>query len=488
MLRRILKFGTLSLVGLALLFGVLYQFFGLRMIMMGGGRPTLQFVMNPEEQAELIAQHRATQRESFEIEAAAAEITRPMLVEPSSTPEQLSSEQATAILTTPSSWTDFRGPLRNGEYNELPILTDWPAKGLQPVWKQPVGGGYASFTISHGRAFTIEQRGAEEVVAAYDVETGHELWTNAWPAFFTEALGGNGPRATPTLFDGLVYALGAEGELRCLDEETGQLRWRTNILEDAGADNVIWGMSASPLIVDETVIVLPGGSNGRSVVAYNRHNGSTAWTALDDRAAYASPMLVTLGGVRQLLILTAERLAGLTPNDGTLLWDYPWGTYNDITVAQPLLLGNGRIFISSSYGSGGAVVEISAFGEKLGIREVWRSNRMKNRFTSSVFYDGFIYGLDEAILACIDPATGELQWKGGRYGYGQVMLASGHLIVLTEDGELALVRATPGGHEELARFPVLDSKTWNHPAMAGGYLFVRSLGEMAAFDLRQDEK
>ena len=364
MLRRILKFGTLSLVGLALLFGVLYQFFGLRMIMMGGGRPTLQFVMNPEEQAELIAQHRATQRESFEIEAAAAEITRPMLVEPSSTPEQLSSEQATAILTTPSSWTDFRGPLRNGEYNELPILTDWPAKGLQPVWKQPVGGGYASFTISHGRAFTIEQRGAEEVVAAYDVETGHELWTNAWPAFFTEALGGNGPRATPTLFDGLVYALGAEGELRCLDEETGQLRWRTNILEDAGADNVIWGMSASPLIVDETVIVLPGGSNGRSVVAYNRHNGSTAWTALDDRAAYASPMLVTLGGVRQLLILTAERLAGLTPNDGTLLWDYPWGTYNDITVAQPLLLGNGRIFISSSYGSGGAVVEISAFGEK----------------------------------------------------------------------------------------------------------------------------
>ncbi|SVD29928.1 uncharacterized protein METZ01_LOCUS382782, partial [marine metagenome] len=294
------------------------------------------------------------------------------------------------ISTTPSSWTDFRGPLRNGEYNELPILTDWPAKGLQPIWKQPIGGGYASFTISHGRAFTIEQRGREEVVAAYDVATGQELWTNAWPAFFTETMGGNGPRATPTLFDGLVYALGAEGELRCLDEETGQVRWRTNILEDADTNNVLWGMSASPLIVDETVIVLPGGSNGRSVVAYNRHDGATVWTALDDRAAYASPMLVTLGGVRQLLVLTAERLAGLTPNDGTLLWDYPWGTYNDITVAQPLLLGNGRVFISSSYGSGGAVVEISAFGDTLELREVWRSNRMKNKFTSSVFYDGFI--------------------------------------------------------------------------------------------------
>ncbi len=483
MLRRILKFGALSLVGLAVLSGVLYQFFGLRIVMMGGGMPTLQFVMNPEEQAELIAQHRARQRDSFEVEPSAAATTTPTLVEPSSPPEQ-----AAVIATTPSSWTDFRGPLRNGEYSELPILTDWPAKGLQPIWKQPIGGGYASFTISHGRAFTIEQRGREEVVAAYDVATGQELWTNAWPAFFAEVLGGNGPRATPTLFDGLVYALGAEGELRCLDEETGQVRWRTNILEDAGANNVIWGMSASPLIVDETVIVLPGGSNGRSVVAYNRHDGATVWTALDDRAAYASPMLVTLGGVRQLLVFTAERLAGLTPNDGTLLWEYPWGTYNDITVAQPLLLGNGRVFISSSYGSGGAVVEISAFGDTLGAREVWRSNRMKNRFTSSVFYDGFIYGLDEAILACIDPATGELQWKGGRYGYGQVMLASGHLIVLTEDGDLALVRATPGEHEELARFPVLDSKTWNHPAMAGGYLLVRSLGEMAAFDLRQNSE
>ena len=486
MLRRILKFGALSLVGLAVLFGVLYQFFGLRMVMMGGGRPTLQFVMNPEEQAELIAQHRATQRESFEVEPSAAATTTPMLVEASSTPEQVSTDQTAVIATTPSSWTDFRGPLRNGEYNELPILTDWPAKGLQPIWKQPIGGGYASFTISHGRAFTIEQRGREEVVAAYDVATGQELWTNTWPAFFAETLGGNGPRATPTLFDGLVYALGAEGELRCLDEETGQVRWRTNILEDAGANNVLWGMSASPLIVDETVIVLPGGSNGRSVVAYNRHDGATVWTALDDRAAYASPMLVTLGGVRQLLVFTAERLAGLTPNDGTLLWDYPWGTYNDIVVAQPLLLGNGRVFISSSYGTGAAVVEISASGDTLGAREVWRSNRMKNKFTSSVLYDGFIYGLDEAILACIDPATGELQWKGGRYGYGQVMLASGHLIVLTEDGDLALVRATPGGHDELARFPVLDSKTWNHPAMDGGYLLVRSLGEMAAFDLRQD--
>jgi len=381
-------------------------------------------------------------------------------------------------------WTDFRGPNRDGEYREEPIIEDWPASGLMPIWKQPAGGGYASFVVAGGRAFTIEQRGSQEVVAAYDVKTGRELWTNTWPAEFRESMGGDGPRATPTWANGRLYTLGAMGELRALDDASGRMVWRANILTDSGARNLDWGMAAAPLIVDDTVIVLPGGPNGRSVVGYDRATGKRVWSALDDQQGYSSPMLVTLQGVRQMLVFSSTRLVGLGPGDGKLLWEYSFPTYNGINAAQPLVIGDNRIFLSSSYGSGAAVIELTGGAGGFSVREVWRNNRMKNRFSGSVLRDGVIYGLDESILAAIDAATGELKWKGGRYGYGQVLLAGKNLIVLTEDGDLALVRATPERHQEIARFPVLEGKTWNVPALAGGYLLVRNLAEMAAFDLR----
>jgi outer membrane protein assembly factor BamB len=236
--------------------------------------------------------------------------------------------------------------------------------------------------------------------------------------------------------------------------------------------------------VDETVVVLPGGRQGTSVAAYDRRTGKRAWSALDDQQAYSSPMLATLAGVRQILVFSAARVAGITPDGGNLLWEYPWKTQFDIHASQPLVIGDNRLFLSSGYGTGAAVIELAPSGTGLAVREIWRNIRMKNQFTSSLLHEGFIYGLDESILACVEAGTGELKWKGGRYGYGQVVLASGHLIVLTEDGDLALVRATPDRHEEVTRFPVLDGKTWNHPAMAGGYLLVRNLSEMAAFDLR----
>lgn len=320
--------------------------------------------------------------------------------------------------------------------------------------------------------------------------SGRELWTNGWSAEFREPLGGDGPRATPTWADGIVYALGATGELRALDEAAGRLVWRKNILEENGATNLDWGMAASPLIVDETVIVLPGGPNGRSVVGYDRRSGTRVWSTLSDKQAYSSPMVATVGGVRQILVFGATRLMGLSPDRGELLWDYPWQTAFDINAGQPIVIGDKRVFLSSGYGTGAAVIELTEAspkgpaprGTKFSVREVWRNNRMKNQFTSSVLHDGFIYGLDESILACIDAATGELRWKGD--GYGQVLLASAHLIVLTEDGDLALVRATPERHEEIVRFPALSGKTWNHPAISDGVLLIRNLAEMAAFDLR----
>ena len=501
MIRKILK-GVGITLALAVVVGAGLYLLGLRLVLDGGGGLHLQFVKSAEARAAELARHREAQRAQAQTAAPAppaaptapvpartdagassgpADI-RPGIVLPN--PEALAANAVRPADPGRAYWTDFRGPRRDGHYTEQPILIDWPAGGPKPAWKQPVGGGYASFVIARGRAFTIEQRGAEEVVAAYDVPTGRELWTNAWPAHFKEMMGGDGPRATPTWADGRVFALGAQGELRAIDEASGKTAWRTNILEDAGARILQWGMSAAPLIVDDTVVVLPGGGNGQSVVAYDRASGKKTWSALDDQQSYSSPMLVTLGGVRQILVFSAPRLVGLTTDGSRVLWEHPWRTEYDVNASQPLVIGDNRVFVSTGYGKGAAVLELTRSGDGFSVREVWRNIRMKNQFTSSVLHDGFIYGLDESILACVDAATGDLKWKGGRYGYGQIMLASGHLIVLTEDGNLALVQATPERHVEKVRFPVLDGKSWNHPAMAGGFLLVRNLAEMAAFDLR----
>jgi outer membrane protein assembly factor BamB len=392
--------------------------------------------------------------------------------------------------TAASSWPGFRGEDRAGVYRG-PLRVTWD--GLTPMWKKAVGGGRASFAIAGGRAFTIEQRKSDEVVAAYDVQSGREIWANAWRERFNSKMmglwgGGEGPRSTPTFHDGLVYALGARGELRCLDAATGKLVWRTNILTDAGANNLTWGMAGSPLVAGDAVIVQPGGPKGQSVAAYDRRTGKRLWSALDDKTAYASPMQVTLGGVPQLAIVTAARLVGLSLDRRDVLWEFAWSTDHGASAAQPIVISDNRIFYSSGYGTGAVVLELTKTGDRFSVREVWRNIRMKNRQSTSVLHDGFIYGLDEGILACIDAATGEVQWKGGRYGHGQVLLAGTHLVITTEDGELLLVAASPDKLQELARVPALDGETWNVPAFAGGILLVRNTKEMAAFDLRPDAR
>lgn len=353
------------------------------------------------------------------------------------------------------------------------------------MWRKSAGGGRASFAVADGRAFTIEQRGRDEAVVAHDVMSGTELWTHAWPERFSQWMGGGeGPRATPTWAGGLVYALGARGELRSLDAATGRVVWRTNILDDGKAKNLRWGMAGSPLVAGDAVIVQPGGPNGRSVVAYDRRTGTPLWSALDDKAAYVSPMQVSLLGVPQLLVVTASRLVGLNVDTRAVLWEFPWRTDHDASAAQPIVIGDERVFYSSGYGAGAVVLELARAGERFTVREVWRHIRMKNRQSSSVLHEGHIYGLDEGILACVDASTGAVKWKGGRYGHGQVLLADGHLVITTEDGALVLVAATPERLQEVARVPALQGETWNVPSLSGGILLVRNAQQMAAFDLR----
>ena len=422
-----------------------------------------------------LEQHRAQQQ------SVAAQ--QPVPQQPQASPGQAQAgaspgAEAAFAHATRNYWTNYRGPNRDGRYDELPVLTSWPAGGLTPIWKQPIGIGYASFTVADGAAFTIEQRRRQEVVAAYDLNTGRELWTQGWNAEYTDSTG-DGPRATPTWDDGRLYVLGATGELRCLDAKTGRVIWGKNILSENGASNLPWAMAASPLIVDDKVIVLPGGSAGKSVVAYNKMNGAPVWKSLDDHQAYVSPMLVTLGGRRQILVVSALRAVGLVPESGQLLWSYTWDTDMGINASQPVIVGANRFFISSGYGKGAALVEVNGANA----RTIWENINMKNKFNSSVLHQGHVYGLDEGILTCVDVNTGERKWKGGRYGYGQVILASGNLIVITDTGELALVRAAPDQFSELARFQAIEGKTWNYPAIASGRLLVRNANQMAAYNI-----
>jgi len=231
------------------------------------------------------------------------------------------------------------------------------------------------------------------------------------------------------------------------------------------------------------VIVTPGGLQGKSIVAYDRFTGEPVWRALNDRAGYTSPILATLSGRRQIVWISAQRAVGLAPENGELLWEYAFPAQNDMNCSQPVIVDDAHVLLSSSPGPGAALLEISKTGETYAAHAVWANNRMRNKFNSSVLYQGYIYGFDDAILACIDAKTGDLKWKGGRYGFGQLLLAGGYLVVVTEQGDVVLVRATPESHRELARFSAVEGRTWNIPAIDNGLLLVRNSTEMACFRL-----
>jgi outer membrane protein assembly factor BamB len=459
-IKRILASLVLAVMSAVWVLVLLVTVFGLRAELSGSGESVIFTFASPQDDVEQLELHR---------QARQAEVSEAQVVVP---------EESVV-----AAWPHYRGPHDDGSYDEMPVNTSWPETGLTPLWQQPVGGGYASFAIAGGVAFTVEQRRDQEVVVAYQLRTGHEVWSHGWQALFEESTGGNGPRATPTWHDGRLYALGAEGELRALTASTGELLWRCNILEDAGASNIEWGMAASPLVSDDAVIVLPGGGDGKSVAAYHRLTGELLWHALDDRQSYTTPMVVDMVGIRQLLVVSAERALGLSLDGSTLLWHYPWVTDYECNAAQPLIIGDERFVISAGYGHGAALVHIAAGEDGITTETVWETKKLRNRFSSSVSLDGHVYGLDEPTLVCIDVATGERLWKGKRYGNGQLLLADRHLIVLGEKGQLALVEARPDSFNEVASFQAIEGKTWNLPAIGEGILLVRNHRMMAAFEV-----
>lgn len=383
-------------------------------------------------------------------------------------------------------WINFWGPNFDGKYDQTPVRTNVDEQPWDIVWKQPIGGGYASFVIAKGVAYTIEQRREEEVVTAYDITNGNELWNYAWDAFFQEAMGGDGPRATPVWDDDKIYALGANGHFMCLNAETGDLIWDTNILEQHDANNIMWGMSASPLVIGDLVIAIPGGRSDSMMVAYDKLTGEQRWSAFNDTIKYSSPFKATILGVEQIVFTSQDRVMGVSPEDGALIWEYRYEKKSGIDhkIGQPIVVGEDQIFVSSGYGYGCDFFKVIQDGDGFKTEQIWKNRNMKNRFSSPIFWEDHFYGLDESVLVCLD-MEGKRKWKGGRYGHGQIVMAGGHIIVLSEQGDITLVEATPEKHNEIASMDVIAGKTWNFPALSDGYLMVRNANEMACLVINE---
>jgi outer membrane protein assembly factor BamB len=380
-------------------------------------------------------------------------------------------------------YPQFLGPDRDGTLRHTRLDPDWSARPPRRLWRQPIGAGWSGFAVAGRAAVTQEQEGEDELVMSYDVETGALRWRHADKARYDTVIAGEGPRSTPTISGRRVFTLGATGTLNALDLETGRAAWTLNVVEDNAAANPQWGKSCSPLVLGALVVVSAGGPGGRSLVAYDQESGRPVWAGGNDAAGYSSPFVAELAGVKQILIFNSATVAAHDPATGALLWEHAWPAEQP-NVSQPLPLPGDRVLVSAGYGVGSKLFQIArGDGDRLQARLVWESPRLKAKFTNLVFHDGYVYGLDDGVLTCLDPATGERKWRAGRYGHGQVILAGDLLLVQTEEGEIVLVRPSPSSLRELGRFAALEGKTWNPPALAGSRLLVRNDREAAAYEL-----
>jgi outer membrane protein assembly factor BamB len=384
--------------------------------------------------------------------------------------------------TTPDDFPQFLGPERNGVVHGVRLARDWSVNRPQEQWRRPIGLGWSAFAVFGKHAVTQEQRRDQELVVCYNLLTGDPEWIHANPVRFSEQMGGDGPRATPTIAGGRVYTLGATGILDCLDGSTGKPIWSRDVLKEFHGKNLIWGKSASPLIVDNLVVVNGVESGGPSVAAYDKETGEPAWHAGEDRSSYSSATLATLAGKRQILMVNGGSVTAHDPKDGHILWDFSWPG-EMAKCSQPVPLEGDRVFLSTGYGIGCTMLHIEADGDQLSAKQVWSNQNLRTQFSNVLIRDGYAYGLDERILVCLDLRTGQRKWKDGRYDYGQVLLVDDLILVQAEKGEVALVEAKPEAFHELGRIKALSSKTWNNPVLAGRYLLVRNDQEAACYEL-----
>jgi len=395
--------------------------------------------------------------------------------------EPMALPSAPAAMENGADWPGFRGPDRNGIIPAVRIVTDWSTAPPLELWRRPIGPGWSSFAVHGGLLYTQEQRGDDEIVACYKVSTGEPLWRHRDAARFWESNAGAGPRGTPTLSAGRVYTFGATGILDVLDAGDGALVWAGNAASGTDTTTPHWGFSNSPLVVDDVVIVIAAAA-GR-LAAYNLATGDPRWIGPDGGDGYSSPHLLTIDGIAQIMLSSRADATSVAPAWPTLLWEHPWP--GGARIVQPALTAEGDILISRGENTSMRRIAVARGPDGWTIEARWTSARLEPHFSDFVVHDGHAFGFDGSILACIDVEDGKRKWKGGRYGSGQLVLLADQnlLLVLSETGGLALVATTPDQFTQLARFPAIEGKTWNHPVLVGDVLLVRNAQEMAAFRL-----
>jgi len=397
--------------------------------------------------------------------------------------KNLETGQLAAALANPE-WPGFRGADRAARSQGPKIATDWNAQPPQQLWKIPVGPAWSSFAVAGRLLFTQEQRGPKETVVCYEADTGREVWIQEIEARFDDALGGPGPRATPTLAEGGLFVTGATGNFVRLNPLTGAIVWKQNLKDVAGREAPTWGFCASPLVTRSTVIVHAGGPGDKGLLAFNSATGALRWSVADGNDTYSSPQLSTIVGEELVLMLSNDGLLFLDPATGKPRLNYEWKHGNYLAL-QPAVIGEDTILLPTGMNIGTRAIRIIKTDGQLTAEELWTSRNLKPDFTDLVTYRGYAYGNDGGIFTCIDLKTGDRKWKGGRYGKGQVLLLedSGLLLIAAEDGRVVLLPADPSEHAEVASFKALEGKTWNHPVVAGDRLYVRNSQEAACFQL-----
>jgi outer membrane protein assembly factor BamB len=395
---------------------------------------------------------------------------------------------AETLVATEADWPGFRGAERDGILHGVALDRDWAMHPPKELWRRRVGPGWSSFCVIRDYAFTQEQRGEQEAVTCFEIATGREVWVHEDQARFEEVVAGAGPRSTPTFEGGKLYTLGGSGKLNCLDAVTGKTIWSRDMAADAGAKPPQWGFACSPLVTQGTVIVFAGGE-GKAALAYDALTGDLRWTGGQGKHTYSSPHLWNAGGVEQALAVSDFGLEAFDPATGNVLWQHEWVLSGIFRVVQPGVADDGRLLIGTGMGNGTRLVSVRGGGSQWQATEEWTSIDMKPYFNDYIVHEGFLYGFDHDIFACIDLETGKRKWKKGRYGHGQALLVadSSLLVVVTEKGEVVLLESNPKKHAELGRFQAFEGKTWNHPVIHSDKLLVRNGEEMACYELTLDE-
>ena len=379
---------------------------------------------------------------------------------------------AAAASVVRADFPQFLGPERDGHIRGVELATDWEHRPPVELWRRPVGAGWSGFVVSGDRAVTLEQDGGEEVVSAWNVNTGERAWSSRSPGRYATTIAGEGPRSTPLIVGGRVYALGATGTLSCLAMADGRLLWRASLTELARCGVPEWGFASSPAWVDGKVVVLAGGE--RAAWALDGETGKVAWSAGSGGANYGSVHVLDGAGGRILAYFSGRAWVALDPKDGRELWRHPFGAGMPL-VAAPVRVTPQRFVLSAGYGVGAEAVEWTAQSP----RTVWSSKKLKAKFANPVALDGIVCGLDDGILAAVDAGTGEGLWKEGRWGHGQGLLVGSHYLLMAETGELVLLQPSRRGPGEIAKRKLLDGKAWNPIALAGDLLLVRNDREAA---------